>query len=356
MWVSMEELARRNTKTGPITMSELGTAGIGTPPPLMPPALRQPPQVQPPQPAPPQQRPGLLSGIFSPDNRDRFKRLAIGLEGMTMNPNQALIGMLQGDLTKRQTDKDKNMTLAWLKTMPSQAAKAAAAALEAGAITPAAAVSMAVSPAMDNVKVVGKRLIKVNDDGTTTDVTPGMDQNSQAPSLDSDQMGDLNKLQDDLRSQTATFQIVKSGYENIQAFYTNQGAVSDYALAVGFAKIVDPGSVAREGEVAAVANAGSQFASLQQALQNAVTGEGRLPEEVRNEIASLATRIYANKAQEAQAMIAKYQDLAKRAGLPPDMVWMGGDVRPPSITTSPITPPPPAPAPTVPFSSFTPAP
>jgi hypothetical protein len=348
MLLSMEELARRNTKTGPITMSELGAAGIGTPPQLMPPALSQPQQSQ----------PMLLSQIFSPDNRDRFKRLAIGLEGMTMNPNQSLIGLLQGDLTKRQTDKDKNMTLAWLKTMPSQAAKTAAAALEAGAITASAAVSMAVSPAMDNVKVVGKRLIKVNEDGTTTDVTPGMDPNSQAPSLDGDQLGDLNKLQDDLRSQTATFQIVKSGYDNIQAFFSNPGAVSDYALAVGFAKIVDPGSVAREGEVAAVANAGSQFSALQQALQNAVTGEGKLPDDVRKEIARLATQIYANKAQEAQAMIAKYQDLAKRAGLPSDMVWMGGDVRPPSVTAAPIPgpTPAPAPAPVSPFSSFTPAP
>ena len=354
MLLSMEELARRNTRTGPITMSELGAAGIGTPPKMMPPMPQQPMQA-----APQPQRQGLLSQIFSPDNRDRFKRLAIGLEGMTMNPNQALIGMLQGDLSKRQADGETNKTLAWLKTLTSEGAKTAAAALEAGAITPAAAVAMAVTPnAADDIKVVGKRLIRVNKDGTTTDVTPGGDPSAAGPAIDGDQLGDLNKLQDDLRMQTATFQIVKSGYDNIQAFYTNQGAVSDYALAVGFAKIVDPGSVAREGEVAAVANAGSQFASLQQSLQNAVTGEGNLPEEVRKEIAALATQIYANKAQEAQAMIAKYQDLAKRAGLPPDMVWMGGDVTPPNVTTAPIPSPTPAPtpAPVTPFSSFTPAP
>lgn len=145
MLLSMQELARRNTKTGPITMSELGTAGIGTPPRLMPPMLDQPSQ-----PAPAQQRRGLLGGLFSPDNRDRFKRLAIGLEGMTLNPNKSLIGMLQGDLDNRKTTEATNRTIEWLKSLNTPQAMQAAAALEAGSIDAGAAVQMALNKEVDN--------------------------------------------------------------------------------------------------------------------------------------------------------------------------------------------------------------
>ena len=91
------------------------------------------------------QRPGLLSGLFSHDNRDRFKRLAIGLEGMTLNPNRSLIGMLQGDLDKRQSDEATNRTIAWLKTLNTPQAAKAAAALEAGSIDASTAVQMGMS-------------------------------------------------------------------------------------------------------------------------------------------------------------------------------------------------------------------
>ena len=97
------------------------------------------------QPATPQKRPGLLSGLFSPDNRDRFKRLAIGLEGMTLNPNRSLIGMLQGDLDKKQTDEATNRTIAWLKSLNTPQAAKAAAALEAGSIDASTAVQMGMS-------------------------------------------------------------------------------------------------------------------------------------------------------------------------------------------------------------------
>lgn len=97
------------------------------------------------QPTAAPQRPGLLSGLFSPDNRDRFKRLAIGLEGMTLNPNRALIGTLQDSLDKRQSDEATNRTIAWLKTLNTPQAAKAAAALEAGSIDAGTAVQMGMS-------------------------------------------------------------------------------------------------------------------------------------------------------------------------------------------------------------------
>jgi hypothetical protein len=77
------------------------------------------------------QRPrGLLGGFFGPEGRDARSRLAIGLEGLAMNPNQALIGQLQQGIESRATSAQKNATIEWLR---SRGHDDLAAALEAGA-------------------------------------------------------------------------------------------------------------------------------------------------------------------------------------------------------------------------------
>ena len=77
------------------------------------------------------QRPrGLLGGFFGPEGRDARSRLAIGLEGLAMNPNQALIGQLQQGIETRATSAQKNATIEWLR---SRGHDDLSAALEAGA-------------------------------------------------------------------------------------------------------------------------------------------------------------------------------------------------------------------------------
>ena len=73
---------------------------------------------------------GLLGGFFGPEGRDARSRLAIGLEGLAMNPNQALIGQLQQGIETRATTAQKNATIEWLR---SRRQDDLAAALEAGA-------------------------------------------------------------------------------------------------------------------------------------------------------------------------------------------------------------------------------
>jgi hypothetical protein len=145
----------------------------------------------------------------------------------------------------------------------------------------------------------------------------------QQGALSKDQLSGLNSLRDDLRTELKPFEIVKSGYNNITTFYNNPSATSDYALAVAFAKILDPGSVAREGEVAAVQNAGARIPALGQALKNAITGEGQLTQPVRQQIAELATKVYAERQGEAQKTITGYGEIAKRAGLPAEFLYSG---------------------------------
>jgi hypothetical protein len=66
----------------------------------------------------PQQRQGLLGGLLGgflgPEGRDARARLAIGIEGLMLNPNQALVGQLEKDIQGRETERQKNKTVEWL--------------------------------------------------------------------------------------------------------------------------------------------------------------------------------------------------------------------------------------------------
>lgn len=140
-----------------ITREDLMRAGIGTggmnPNVIqvneMPVGRLQPtaPMQTPPQAAP--QRQGLLGGFFGPQGRDARSRLAIALEGMTLNPNQALIGQLQSGIESRATEKQRNATVEWLK---SRGRDDLVAALEAGA-SPQDVLAEAIKPADANVNV-----------------------------------------------------------------------------------------------------------------------------------------------------------------------------------------------------------
>jgi hypothetical protein len=104
------------------------------------------------------------------------------------------------------------------------------------------------------------------------------------------QAKDFRKI---IMDQTKDFrQDIQPGYLKIIQFYNNRDPVGDYSLAVGYAKMIDPGSVAREGEVSAVANSGSIPDTLKAQLLNALTGNGRLPQRVRAGIYNNAIRIF----------------------------------------------------------------
>lgn len=282
---------------------------------------------------PEQKQPGLMGLLRDPERR---ARLAMALTSMSMNPNQAILALGQERLAEAKGAREMNKTAQWLRGMGREDL---ATAVEAGQLGGGDAAKIALTPA-DRVKgvSVGDRLI--NPETGEVMYEPAA---LAAGRLTDDQLSNLNTLRDDLRTQTAMFDLVKSGYDNINSFYTNPGSVSDYALAVGFAKIVDPGSVAREGEVAAVANSGSLSEGMRQSLINAIQGGGTLPPQVRTEIARLAHDMYITRAKEADATVKRYQELAARSGLPADMLWMGSpiDVNP-ARPAAPVIAPPPA--------------
>jgi hypothetical protein len=89
------------------------------------------------------QRPrGLLGGFFGPEGRDARSRLAIGLEGLAMNPNQALIGQLQQGIETRATSAQRNKTVDWLR---SRGHDGLADALETGSVDAASVINEALA-------------------------------------------------------------------------------------------------------------------------------------------------------------------------------------------------------------------
>jgi hypothetical protein len=273
-------------------------------------APQQAPQPMPQQ-MPQQPRRGLLGGLFGPEGRDARARLAIGLEGLTMNPNQGLIGQLQSGIEERKVEAERNRTLEYLSKLNTpEAARALEYAQATGDVVNA--LKMALTPtdpmAAINLEKAQLELEKLR---------------GPQPALTPDQLTALNTIRDDVRAELGPFEIVKQGYGNITTFYSNPNATSDYALAVAFAKILDPGSVAREGEVAAVQNAGARIPALGQALRNAITGEGSLTPEVRQQIAELATQIYTERSSAAQTTLQGYTKLAEQAGVPAEFIYSG---------------------------------
>jgi len=303
---------------------------------------------------PPAPQRGGLFGLFGPQEgdyrtaderrRDLFANLGIGLAGMTLNPNQGLIQAAQSGIASRReaatgrrdlelTKQQRNRTAEWLR---SQGRDDLANAVLSGSVGGSDAVKLAYDMANQRGVVVDDRIV----DPVTGKVIYEPPARA-TPELSKDQLAALNTIRDDVRVELSTFEVVKQGYNNILTFYDNPGSTSDYALAVAFAKVLDPGSVAREGEVAAVQNAGAKVPALGQALKNAIDGTGSLTPKVRQEIADLATEIYAERAGAARVILDSYGTLAKQAGVPAEFIYAGQipAVRP----VVPVVAPPPPP-------------
>tara|TARA_R110000796_G_scaffold204725_1_gene320830 strand:- start:41 stop:1486 length:1446 start_codon:yes stop_codon:yes gene_type:complete len=130
-----------------------------------------------------------------------------------------------------------------------------------------------------------------------------------------------NSLRDDLTKQIEPFRDIRSAFSQIDGFYeeaqSENSPVSDYSLAVQYAKVIDPGTAAREGEVAAIATAGAMSSAFKAALTNALMGTGKLSPRMRASIYNNALRIYGTKLPGALATIERYKTVsnAQKDGL-----------------------------------------
>jgi hypothetical protein len=265
--------------------------------------------------------------------------LALAANSLRMNPDPNIATMVQARQEQRGEKATANRTAQWLM---SQGRDDLAQALMTGALDAKTAVATALQkPDKANVMEVGGKL--VDETGKVIyDPTGGAE-----PVLSPDQLSGLNTLRDDATQATKELSMIRDAWNSINTFYQNPGSVSDRALVIAFAKVLDPTSVVRESESAAIANSGSLSAGLRSTLLNTLQGGGNLPDDIRDEILNLSREMYGQKLPSVQQQIQLLQDTAARAGLPPELVFSGDLTAPAQL---------PAPTSTVrPPSSFIPA-
>lgn len=294
---------------------------------------------------------GLLGSLFPNMTADRQDRLAVALSGLSMHPNQGIVQMAGQRMADRREDskaaqakaqeqQQTNRTIAWLETQAQNNPNAAQALqmLSQGVIDARGALQLAMQkpekPSYTWNETLGG-YVDTNNPQAGVVTVPGA-ANGTA-NLSKDQFSTLDKLSDDATRDLKVSEEIRGSYNRILAFSKGQ-SVSDVALVTAYAKLLDPGSVVREGEAATIANSGSLPDAFKQSMLNALTGQGRLPDEVKQEIVSTARRLYYDVASDARDTIQSYQDRATRAGIGSERVYLGSDFTSPAQPQSSLRP------------------
>ena len=309
---------------GPITLADLNVANIGMPRPqprpagLAAPAAAVPqsggassaPTAQPQAQAP---QAGFLGGLFS--DPDRRARLAMALEGMTMHPNQALIGNLQQGIADRKATTANNKTVTWLKQLGTPQALKAAEALASGAIDAGTAVQFALKkPDVTNGVAVNGKLVNPE---TGAVIYDGGADPKEAFGHETDLMK-MYKTEPDV----VAFEGVRNAYGRMRGAYTTilahpeAAGAGDLAIIFSYMKMLDPNSVVREGEQAQASQTSGVPDQIRN-LYNAVASGSKLTDGQRLSFLTQGESMFQSTAQNLGAVNEKYGSTAKRYQVDP---------------------------------------
>jgi hypothetical protein len=284
--------------------------------------------------------------IGDADWRDR---MAIGLAGMSMRPNEALIDTLQGRMDDRSQERRINQTVQWLQSI---GRTDLAEAVAAGSLMGDQAAAIALQPQerprpieingqlVDPTtgQVIGDyRTQEAPDPGFRT-LSPeeaqaaGLPTNSiwqvgpdgrytqvSGSQIDPAAVADPTDLRKEWNAlpQIRDFADRASAYRNVVASVQNPSAAGDISLVFNYMKMLDPGSTVREGEAATMQQAGSLPQSLIAQYNSLVNGETFTPE-LRADFLSRASDLYRTQEQQYLQIRGQYENTALTAGVDPD--------------------------------------
>lgn len=150
------------------------------------------------------------------------------------------------------------------------------------------------------------------------------------------------KFRKEYSDQTKGYQEVKSAYGRVLSSEDN--AVGDLSLIFGYMKMLDPGSVVREGEFATAQNAAGVPERIQNVYNKVISGE-RLSASQRNAFKGQAGKLYTTAQQQESQVRQGIERIAKGYGLKTENIFYTPTETAPTAPGSPAPSAPGTPAP-----------
>ena len=151
------------------------------------------------------------------------------------------------------------------------------------------------------------------------------------------------RFRKEYNDQTQPYQTVKSAYGRVLS--SDDSAVGDLSLIFGYMKMLDPGSVVREGEFATAQNAAGVPERIMNIYNKLITGE-RLNASQRNSFKGQAKNLYSSALESEKTVRTGLERIATGYGLNTNNIFYTAAETAPVAQTSPTaTPLPAAPAP-----------
>tara|TARA_R100001460_G_scaffold22439_1_gene45693 strand:- start:453 stop:1415 length:963 start_codon:yes stop_codon:yes gene_type:complete len=126
--------------------------------------------------------------------------------------------------------------------------------------------------------------------------------------------GNEDKLRDEHQKLSGTFIDVRDAYGRILSNAEEQTAASDLSLIFNYMKMLDPGSVVREGEFANAQNSAGVPDQIRARYNSILSGE-RLAENTRQDFIQTAQDLYKTQLASQSSLDKNYKDLATSYGL-----------------------------------------
>lgn len=159
------------------------------------------------------------------------------------------------------------------------------------------------------------------------------------PTTGADDLKNEQALRKEFEASAKPHMEVRRGYERLLS--SKGDAAGDISLIFGYMKMLDPGSVVREGEFATAQNAAGIPDQIRNVYNRAMSGE-RLNANQRNMFKGQAKALYDASSREYGSRETQMRGLAKRYRLNPDNIIPSIGPGPDAISSSTTTPAPPA--------------
>lgn len=134
-----------------------------------------------------------------------------------------------------------------------------------------------------------------------------------------DNFDDEHKLRQEFDGLTKDYREIDGAYNRIGASAKDPSAAGDLAMIFNYMKMLDPGSVVREGEFATAQNAAGVDQRIAAQYNRLLNGE-RLTEATRADFIDRANRLYAAETNRFNQRADQFRDVAKGYGFDPDKI------------------------------------